>query len=413
MLDLEINNLTEAIENKMDRSKWKIYKFSDLVENIVEKVVPKDSGLKHYIGLEHLDTGSLKINRYGETESLIGDKLKIYKGDLIFAKRNSYLKRVAIADFDAVASAHSMVLRPKANNIDPQFLPFFMMSEVFWKRAIEISVGSLSPTINWKSLAKQEFLLPPKGEQERLSELLWALEGVIEKELDLLVRLTAAERSSIEELMLGKKKLKKQNGNYILENDKSFIETWRMFSIDELCSKVTDGEHLSPNFLAEGKPILSAKDIRDDDIQLENSNFISEEAFLISRKRCDPDFNDVLVVSRGATIGRTTVNKLKTPFALMGSVILLKPNKLIIGDYLGMIIRRKSYQNKLLAISGSTAQQAIYLVDIKKNRVLIPNVSYQKIVVDYIFEFKNRINLLKEKLSISKGLQKSLIDQIF
>lgn len=182
MIDFEISNLTDAIENKMDRSKWKTYKFSDLVENIVEKVVPKNSGLQHYIGLEHLDSGSLKINRFGETKLLIGDKLKIYKGDLIFAKRNSYLKRVAIADFDAVASAHSMVLRAKEKNVDPDFLPFFMMSEVFWKRAIEISVGSLSPTINWKSLAKQEFLLPPKAEQARLAELLWAMDDLIEKE---------------------------------------------------------------------------------------------------------------------------------------------------------------------------------------------------------------------------------------
>src|SRR5690554_2934663 len=183
MIETDGNNLNIAIESNLDRSTWEMWKFSDLVENIVEKVVPKESGLEHYIGLEHLDSGSLKIRRFGETSSLIGDKLKIYKGDLIFAKRNSYLKRVAIADFDAVASAHSMVLRPKIKNINPDFLPFFMMSEVFWKRAIEISVGSLSPTINWKSLAKQEFLLPPKAEQARLAKLLWAMDEVIEKEI--------------------------------------------------------------------------------------------------------------------------------------------------------------------------------------------------------------------------------------
>jgi type I restriction enzyme S subunit len=199
MIDREISNLTDAIESKMDRSKWKKYKFSDLVENIVEKVVPKNSGLKHYIGLEHLDSGSLKINRFGATESLIGDKLKIYKGDLIFAKRNSYLKRVAIADFNAVASAHSMVLRPKQKNVDPKFLPFFMMSEVFWKRAIEISVGSLSPTINWKSIAKQEFLLPPKAEQASLSDLLWAIDEVIEKEKGVLERLEKLKNSKLKE----------------------------------------------------------------------------------------------------------------------------------------------------------------------------------------------------------------------
>ncbi|MXV51520.1 hypothetical protein GS399_11110 [Pedobacter sp. HMF7647] len=182
-------NITKAIENKTDKAKWVKWKFSDLVENIVEKVVPQDSGLEHYIGLEHLDSGSLKIKRFGKTASLIGDKLKIYKGDLIFAKRNAYLKRVSIADFDAVASAHSMVLRPKPKNVLPEFLPFFLLSEMFWEKAIEISVGSLSPTINWKVLAKQEFLLPPKDQQVKLAELLWAMYDVIEKEDGLLKQL--------------------------------------------------------------------------------------------------------------------------------------------------------------------------------------------------------------------------------
>ena len=162
MNNLNEMDLNKAISNKIDKSKWVKWRIADLVENIVEKVNPKDSGLEHYIGLEHLDSGSLKIRRYGETSSLIGDKLKIYKGDIIFAKRNAYLKRVAIADFDAVASAHSMVLRAKNENVMPEFLPFFLLSEQFWEKAIEISVGSLSPTINWKSLAKQEFLLQPK-----------------------------------------------------------------------------------------------------------------------------------------------------------------------------------------------------------------------------------------------------------
>ena len=43
-----------------------------------------------------------------------------------------------------------------------------------------ISVGSLSPTINWKTLAVQEFALPPLDEQRRIAEILWAAEEAIE-----------------------------------------------------------------------------------------------------------------------------------------------------------------------------------------------------------------------------------------
>jgi len=74
---------------------------------------------------------------------------------------------------------------------------------------------------------------------------------------------------------------------------------------------------------------------------------------------------------------------------------------------------RNKPQNKLLAISGSTAQQAIYLVDIKKSKILIPDISYQRLIVEYISEIKSRVEILKEKNRNSKALQKSLINQIF
>ena len=175
-------NISEILNSRIDKSDWIQYKFSDFAENIVEKIVPRESGLEHYIGLEHLDAGSIKINRFGDPQSLKGDKLKIYKGDIIFAKRNAYLKRASLAEFDGVASAHSMVLRAIPGIILPEFFPFFMQSDSFWDVAIRISVGGLSPTINWKQMAKQQFLLPPKDQQAKIAELLWAMDDVVEKE---------------------------------------------------------------------------------------------------------------------------------------------------------------------------------------------------------------------------------------
>jgi hypothetical protein len=56
----------------------------------------------------------------------------------------------------------------------PEFLPFLMMSDKFMNRAVEISVGSLSPTINWTTLKLEEFDLPPLDQQRRIAEILRA-----------------------------------------------------------------------------------------------------------------------------------------------------------------------------------------------------------------------------------------------
>lgn len=190
-----IKSLEQAIQNAFEGSQWSEYDFSSLVDNIVEKVTPKTSGLEKYIGLKHLDSGSLKIQRFGKTSEIEGDKLRIYSGDLIFAKRNSYLKRVSLCEENAVASAHALVLRPNVSNVDPTFLSFFMLSSIFWEKAIEISVGSLSPTINWKVLAKQKFCLPTLDVQQSTSTIFKSLDTTIRSQAVLLEKLNLTRKS--------------------------------------------------------------------------------------------------------------------------------------------------------------------------------------------------------------------------
>ncbi len=160
---------------------WKIARVGNFVECIREQGQPTEEDGCNYIGLEHLNSGSLHIKRWGSDADLKGKKLRMNKGDLLFAKRNAYLRRVAIAPHNGFFSAHGMVLRPKGRDILPEFLPFFLQSDLFMKRAIEISVGSLSPTINWKTLEMQEFPLPPLDEQKRIAEILWAADEAVEK----------------------------------------------------------------------------------------------------------------------------------------------------------------------------------------------------------------------------------------
>lgn len=124
-----------------------------------------------YVGLDHLDPDNLVIARTGIPDDVIGTKLKIYKGDIIFGKRRAYQRKVAVSHFDGIASAHSMILRANEKNIEREFLPFFMQSDVFMNRAVQISEGSLSPTIKWKTLASQEFSLPKKEKQKVLTDV--------------------------------------------------------------------------------------------------------------------------------------------------------------------------------------------------------------------------------------------------
>lgn len=147
---------------------WQMLKFGDIAKHISKRVEPSETELEVYVGLEHLDPDSLKIKRHGVPSDVAGQKLLVKKGQIIFGKRRAYQRKVAVADWDCICSAHAMVLEANPKHVIPEFLPFFMQSDVFMERAVAISEGSLSPTIKWKVLANQDFLFPSKKKQEQL-----------------------------------------------------------------------------------------------------------------------------------------------------------------------------------------------------------------------------------------------------
>lgn len=174
LLKLKNNLLKDLFSEKQQfgtqivAKEFEIVRFDKIAINISERVEPKKTELTTYVGLEHLDADNLRIERTGTPDDVIGTKLKIYKGDIIFGKRRAYLRKLAVSHFDGIASAHSMILRANEKHIEKDFLPYFMQSDAFMSRAVQISEGSLSPTIKNKTLAQQEFILPKKEKQKEL-----------------------------------------------------------------------------------------------------------------------------------------------------------------------------------------------------------------------------------------------------
>ncbi len=181
------------------------YLFDDIAINVTEKRTPTEADMKTYIGLEHLDPGSLTVTRFGSKVPIKGDKTVMRKGDVLFGKRNAYLRRAAVCPHDGLFSAHGMVLRPKEKVIDKNFFPLFIASDYFFDAAIRISVGSLSPTVNWSDLKRLEFSLPPLDEQRELAKVLWSAIELKEAYQKLLVQCDemASSRFS-EEIKIGR-----------------------------------------------------------------------------------------------------------------------------------------------------------------------------------------------------------------
>lgn len=81
---------------------WKIIKFGDFVQNIAVRVDPSDAETNIYVGLEHLDPGTLHLSEWGHPSDVKGQKLAFKKGDVIFGRRRAYQRKLAVAEFDGI-----------------------------------------------------------------------------------------------------------------------------------------------------------------------------------------------------------------------------------------------------------------------------------------------------------------------
>lgn len=93
----------------LDRSRWTRHRFDEIALNVTERVDdPSSAGVDRYVGLEHLDPGSLTVNRWGTPDRVEAQKLRFQPGDVIFGRRRAYQKKVARADFEGICSAHAL-----------------------------------------------------------------------------------------------------------------------------------------------------------------------------------------------------------------------------------------------------------------------------------------------------------------
>ena len=176
------------------------YKFSEIAYNINQKKMPEPGDEEMYIGLEHLDSGSLKVKRWGSDVPITGEKLVMKKGDILFGRRNTYLRRAAIAPHNGIFSAHGMIFRPNTAVMDPDYFPFFIASDYFMNAAIRISVGSLSPTVNWKTLKDLEFVIPDLDSQRKSAAILTVANQLKESYETLLIQTDELVKSQFIEM---------------------------------------------------------------------------------------------------------------------------------------------------------------------------------------------------------------------
>lgn len=378
----------------INREKWSVIRFDQMAECLTVRVEPSETTLERYVGLEHLDPETLKISRWGTPSDVIGEKLHFWPGDIIFGKRRAYQKKLAVADFEGICSAHAMVLRARPEIVLPEFLPFFMQSDMFFERALSISVGSLSPTINWGTLAKQEFPLPPLDEQRRIAEILWAADEVI-----------ISYKKTIEKTLSAMKSYR-----YEIFSEINATKYEKLGSLYE----VQLGKTISPSARKGNnlKPYLCNINVQWDSIDLSvikqmSFNEQEEKKYLLK----DGD----ILVCEGGEVGRAAIwNNDITEMYYQNALHRLRPigNRLLPEIFIQYMMYAAD-KGMLQALTGLSTIAHLTTVKLKTLLVPIPSECCQAEISCIFSNFKNAINAANISLNSAKALKNELMNQFF
>ena len=185
-------------------------------------------------------------------------------------------------------------------------------------------------------------------------------------------------------------------------------------TMDEIADKITDGDHATPKRESSGHKLLSCRNIKNGYIDFSAGlDYVGEDEFNRMRKRCNPEYGDILISCSG-TIGRTTSIKTNEEFVLVRSAALVKIQKdKVNSTYMEYYLRTEYMQSTMQSSSKSSGQANLFTGPIKKLPIIIPPLNLQNQFAERVQAIEVQKALAKASLDKSEELFNSLLQRAF
>jgi len=406
------NVLMEKMVLNIDKSTWKLTKLGDLLEDISQRVDnPSQSGYDRFVGLDHFVSGDIKIKNWGTTENLSSSTKAFKAGDILFARRNAYMRRASLVDFDGCCSGDAFVLRENHDKVVPGFLAFLMNSNTVWDFANENAAGTMSKRVKWRDLAEYEFLLPSKDQQAQLAELLWAMDVVIEREREVLERLKMLMFKKREFIFIKGNGSKKQK----LFSSYKIPEHW---SVSKMSSVAQVEYGISESVANNTDPSIGWQILTGANINLDGSFDLSKKRYIEipTNERFLLQQGDLMFNWRSGSpehIGKTAIFDLVGNYTYASFILRIRCGKDLNNRYAFYLL---NYLREIEFFTKNIAQQVNFKINatvFREISIPVPPIAEQSEIENILDLIHYQLIEVEAKICASQALQKSLINQIF
>ena len=178
---------------------------------------------------------------------------------------------------------------------------------------------------------------------------------------------------------------------------------WVWASGDQLTSVITDGEHITPRRTSEGVLLLSARNVLNGRLALDDVDYVPEEEYQRIAKRIAIQAGDVLLSCSG-TVGRSCVVPAGLRFTLVRSVAILRP-VVMLAEFMTYNLQSPLGQSQIDDRKTQTAQANLFQGKIRQLVFALPPLAEQTRIVA---EVDRRLSIIREvEAEVDANLQRA------
>ena len=256
-------------------------------------------------------------------------------------------------------------------NVDLRYLYYLIK----YLKLGKSNTGATIPHIYFKDYKKRKVKVRAYSEQRHIGQILELIDNQLTTYKNILEQYDLLIKSRFVELF-----------GDIDCNTKN----WPIITLENLAELITDGEHSTPKRCNEGIYLLSARNILNHSLKLDDVDYIDEIEYSRISKRVIPKAGDILLSCSGS-VGRCCVVPMEIKFQLVRSVALIRFKSEITPIFAEYMITSDWFQRQINSLKTASSQANLFQGRIKKLKGFVPDINLQYEFVKVV----NQINKLK------------------
>ena len=322
----------------------------------------------------------------------------LFGGELILSNIGSIGKvfRVPYLNRPMTLASNTVMVKTATSELS-DYLYYYFLSDAGYRNLMSISSGTSMLKFNKTELKNINIPLPSIGERKDIVDQLSRVYN--------LISLRKQQIAKLDELV--KARFVEMFGDPMLNPHGYPIKYF-----DEMSILITDGEHATPRRTTHGIYLLSARNVLNHCLQLDDVDYIDEEEYARIARRVVPQKGDVLISCSGS-IGRCCVVPDGMRFQMVRSAALIRFNAAINPTFAEWLITSDELQRQIAQSATQSSQANLFQGKIQKLQGYVPPLALQDQFAAFVAQTDQQKLTIQHSLAKLELLKKALMQKYF